>query len=97
MTDISFKQAKELIEKSEILELTLQKISEDIELNIQNIKDSSKNISFDIDSVEAIFDKLDKRYEQKKISKFNKIIFGLVFLNIGFIIGILFTKFILAG
>ena len=97
MTDISFKQAKELIEKSEMLELTLKKISEDIEISIQNLKDSSKNISFDIDTIDIVLHKLDDRYEQKKLSKFNKIIFAIVFINIGFIFGVLFTKFILAG
>jgi uncharacterized protein (UPF0335 family) len=97
MADISFKQAKELIEKSEILELTLKKVSEDIELSVQKLKDSSENMSFDVKTVETLFTTLDKRYERRALSKFNKLVFAVAFINIGFIVGILFTKFVLAG
>ncbi len=79
---MSFKQAKELVEKIELTELTLNSTAEDI-------KNSTKGFNEALKHQERILTLLPKA--NMKLNTM-RIIVGL---NIGFILGLLVSKYIL--
>ena len=82
MSDMSFKQAKELIERMEFSEIALRKAADDFEKSSQNFQSTLKY-------QEDIINKLpnaDKKLSYMLIA---------VAVNIGLIIGILIGKYLL--
>ena len=82
MSDMSFKQAKELVEKIELTELTLNKTAQDIQ-------DSSKGFNEALKYQERILTLLPKANMKLNTMRI------LVGMNIGFVLGILVGKYIL--
>lgn len=82
MSDMSFKQAKELVERMEFSEIAINKA-------LQNLEKSSQNLEETLKYQEDIFSKLP--YADKKLS----LMATLVALNIGLIVGILIGKYLL--
>jgi len=82
MSDMSFKQAKELVEKIELTELTLNKTA-------QHIQDSSKGFNESLKHQERILTLLPKMNIKLNTMRI------VVGMNIGFILGILVGKYIL--
>jgi preprotein translocase subunit Sss1 len=82
MSDMSFKQAKELIERLELSELTLKS-------TLDKLDDSTNNFN-------TLLNKENNIYKNEYI-KDNKIanLKILISLNIGFIIGLLVSKYFL--
>lgn len=81
MSDMSFKQAKELVEKIELSELTLKK-------TVQNIEKSTKNFDETLKKQDYVLKQLpivDKKLNTLKL---------LIVLHIGFIAGVLAGVFL---
>lgn len=76
MSDMSFKQAKELVEQLELSELTLKKASSDIEISSSKFNEALKKQEY----ILSLLPKVDKKLNILK---------SLVILNIGFIIGLI--------
>lgn len=82
MSDMSFKQAKELTERFELAELTLTQ-------TLQRVNKATENFNQALLSQEKLVRAIpqsDKKLEWMKI---------IVALNIGFIIGLLVSKYII--
>lgn len=82
MSDMSFKQAKELVDKLELAELGLQQ-------NIEGVNKANEDLQKTLKLSERILEIIPKTNE--KLNNL-KIIVGV---NIGFIIGLLIGKFFL--
>ncbi len=82
MSDMSFKQAKELVERMEFSEIAINKALGNLEKSGQNLEETLKH-------QEDIISKLP--IADKKLS----IMATLVALNLGLIIGILIGKYLL--
>lgn len=82
MSDMSFKQAKELVERMEFSEITINKA-------LVNLESASNNFEKTLAEQEKIINKLP--YADKKLS----LMYIAVALNIGLIIGILIGKYLL--
>lgn len=82
MSDMSFKQAKELVEKIELTELTLNKTAQDIQ-------NSSKGFNEALKQQEHILTLLPKANIKLNTMQI------LVGINIGFIVGLFVGKYIL--
>ena len=82
MSDMSFKQAKELVERMEFSEIAIKKAVENIESSTQNFETTLKH-------QEDIINKLP--YSDKKLSYMSI----AVAVNIGLIVGILIGKYLL--
>lgn len=82
MSDMSFKQAKELVEKMEFSEIALRRAADDL-------AKSSQNFEITLKHQEDIINKLP--YADKKLSY----MFIAVAGNIGLIIGLLIGKYLL--
>ena len=82
MSDMSFKQAKELVDKLELAELGLQQ-------NIEGVNKANEDLQKTLKLSERILEVIPKTNE--KLNNL-KIIVGV---NIGFIIGLLIGKFFL--
>ena len=81
MSDMSFKQAKELVERLELTEITLKE-------TIKNIDKSTNNFNNSLREQEQILllkPQTDSKLNLMKI---------LVSLNVGFIIGLLVAKYL---
>jgi len=81
MSDMSFKQAKELVEKLELTELTLKKSNDDIERSTRVFNETLKKQ----EQLLKLMTIKDKKLDVLKL---------LVFLNIGFIGGLLVGVFL---
>ncbi len=82
MSDMSFKQAKELVERLEFTEITLKE-------TLKNIEVSSNNFTNSLEKQEQIIQlvpQTDKKLNNMKI---------IVALNIGVIVGLLIGKYLL--
>lgn len=79
---MSFKQAKELVERMEFSELALKKA-------VDNLEKSTKNFDFTLKKQEEILGKLPA--EQKK----SNYLFIAIAINIGFFLGLFVGKFFL--
>jgi ElaB/YqjD/DUF883 family membrane-anchored ribosome-binding protein len=82
MSDMSFKQAKELVERMEFSEIALRKAADDLEK-------SSENFEITLKHQEDIINKLP--YADKKLSY----MLIAVSVNVGLIIGLLIGKYLL--
>ena len=82
MSDMSFKQAKELVERIELVELTLDR-------TLKNIEDSSTKFNQSLELQKQIV-----KYFPKADIKINMLRLALA-INVGFIFGILVGKFLL--
>ncbi|MBP7742326.1 MAG: hypothetical protein KA073_03015 [Aliarcobacter sp.] len=82
MSDMSFKQAKELVEKMEFSEIALKRA-------VDNLEKSSHNFETTLKHQEDIINKLP--YADKKLSY----MYIAVSANIGLIIGLLLGKYLL--
>ena len=78
---MSFKQAKELVEKIELSELTLKKTVKDIEKSTQNFNDTLKKQENVLKQLPII----DKKLNTLKL---------LIVLHVGFIAGVLVGVFL---
>jgi len=82
MSDMSFKQAKEITERLELSEVTLKSTLINIEkvtLNFDNLLDKYENVNIQLE-------KKDSRITNLKI---------LIGINVGFIIGLLVSNYFL--
>ena len=82
MSDMSFKQAKELVERMEFSEIALRKA-------VDNLEKSSQNFEITLKHQEDIINKLPNA--DKKLSY----IYIAVAVNIGLIVGLLIGKYLL--
>ena len=82
MSDMSFKQAKELVEKMEFSEIALKRA-------VDNLEKSSENFDITLKHQEDIINKLP--YADKKLSYMSI----AVAVNVGLIIGLLIGKYLL--
>ena len=82
MSDMSFKQAKELVERMEFSEIALRRAADDLEKSSQNFEITLKH-------QEDIINKLP--YADKKLSY----MFIAVAVNIGLIVGLIIGKYLL--
>ncbi len=82
MSDMSFKQAKELTEQFELAQLSLAQTIKKLDQVTQNFDESVERQ----EKVMQYMPKLDKKLEVMKI---------VIALNIGFVLGLLVAKFIL--
>jgi len=76
MSDMSFKQAKELVEKIELAELTLKKTADDINKSTQNFNETLKKQ----EQMLKLLPKTDKKLNFLKL---------LIVLHVGFIVGVI--------
>jgi len=81
MSDMSFKQAKELAEQLELSEITLKQVLKKIDTAAENFDNSLKKQELILNYIPTI----DKKLIFMKI---------LVGLNIGFILGLIVAKYI---
>ena len=86
---MSFKQAKELVERMEFSEIAINKALVNLESASNNFEKSSQNFQVTLKYQEEIINKLP--YADKKLSYMTI----AVALNIGLIIGILIGKYLL--
>ena len=82
MSDMSFRQAKELTEQFELAELTLSQTLKRVERATDNFDRSLVNQ----EKIISLVPKTDKKLNNMKI---------VVALNIGFIIGLIVSKYLL--
>ena len=82
MSDMSFKQAKELVERLEFTEITLKDTLKNIENSSNNFKNSLKQQ----EQILQLVPKNDQKLNNMKV---------IVALNIGVIIGLLIGKYLL--
>ncbi|RXJ99124.1 hypothetical protein CRU98_07110 [Arcobacter sp. CECT 8986] len=89
MSEMSFKQAKEIVERLEFSELALRKSFKDINTSTKALKDSSAVFEKSLEKQKSIISQIPKM--NKKIS----ILRSLIMINIGFILGLFVGKFLL--
>ena len=82
MSDMSFKQAKELVERMEFSEIALKRA-------VDNLEKSSENFDITLKHQEDIINKLP--YADKKLSYMSI----AVAVNIGLIVGLIIGKYLL--
>lgn len=82
MSDMSFKQAKELVEKIELTELTLKRTVEDIH-------NASQEFNKSLQYQERILQLLPKAEKKLNVLRI------LVAVNVGFIVGLIVGKYLL--
>ena len=82
MSDMSFKQAKELTEQFELAQLSLSQTLKKLDKVTKNFDESARQQ----EKIVQYMPKLDKKLELMKI---------VIALNVGFVIGLLAAKFIL--
>lgn len=82
MSDMSYKQAKELVEKMEFSEIAIKKAT-------KNLQISANNFEKTLEAQEEIVSRIPNN--DKKLS----IMFFIVALNVDFLIGLLFGKYII--
>lgn len=82
MSDMSFKQAKELVEKIELTELTLNKTAQDIQNSSKSFNDALRHQ----EHILTLLPKANLKLNTMQI---------LVGINIGFIVGLFVGKYIL--
>jgi exonuclease VII small subunit len=82
MSDMSFKQAKEIVERIELAELTLNR-------TLENIETSSKKFQQSLELQKQIV-----KYFPKADIKINTLRLALA-VNVGFILGLLVGKYLL--
>ncbi|MBU3015413.1 hypothetical protein KO488_11635 [Poseidonibacter lekithochrous] len=89
MSEMSFKQAKELVERMEFSEIALKNATKVLDESYKTFGKASENFDKTLNKQEEILGKLPKL--DKKMSY----MFLAVAINIGFILGLLIGKYIL--
>jgi len=82
MSDISFKQAKEIVERLELAEISLKSM-------LDSVESANKHFETNLEKQKLVIEAIPK--SDKKICLL-KIIIGL---NIGFIVGVIIGKYLL--
>lgn len=82
MSDMSFKQAKDLVEKIELTELSLQKTVKDIEESSKSFTEALRQQKIMLDIIPSMSSKMGML----------KLVVGI---NIGFLLGLIVGKYIL--
>lgn len=82
MSDFSFKQAKEVVEGLELAELSIKKAAHDLDRSTQKLDEMLKKQNF----VLALLPQQNNKILILKL---------IIALNIGFILGLLFSKYFL--
>ncbi len=85
---MSFKQAKELVERMEFSEISIKKASNFLEKSAKNFDKASRNFEKTLKQQESIIRKIPDT--NKKMSY----IYIILALNIGFILGLVVAKYI---
>jgi len=89
MSEMSFKQAKELVERMEFSEIALKNATKVLDESYKTFGKASENFDKTLNKQEKIIDKLPQL--DKKMSY----MFLAVAVNIGFILGLVIGKYIL--
>ena len=89
MSEMSFKQAKELVERMEFSELGLKNATKVLDDSYKTFGKASENFEKTLNKQEEILDKITKT--NRKMS----FMFLAVAVNIGFILGLIIGKYIL--
>lgn len=89
MSEMSFKQAKELVERMEFSELALKNATKVLDDSYKTFGKASENFEKTLNMQEEILDKIPKT--NRKMS----FMFLAVAVNIGFILGLIIGKYIL--
>ena len=89
MSEMSFKQAKELVERMEFSELALKNATKVLDDSYKTFGKASENFDKTLNKQEEIIGKLPQ--SDKKMS----FMFLAVAVNIGFILGLIIGKYIL--
>ena len=89
MSEMSFKQAKELVERMEFSEIALKNATKVLDESYKTFGKASENFDKTLDKQEEIIEKLPKL--DKKMSY----MFLAVAINIGFILGLVIGKYVL--
>ncbi|MGB1227167.1 MAG: hypothetical protein ACPG9K_04690 [Poseidonibacter sp.] len=89
MSEMSFKQAKELVERMEFSELALKNATKVLDDSYKTFGKASENFEKTLNKQEEILDKIPKT--NRKMS----FMFLAVAVNIGFILGLIIGKYIL--
>lgn len=89
MSEMSFKQAKELVERMEFSELALKNATKVLDDSYKTFGKASENFDKTLNKQEEILKKLPQ------VNKKMSFMFLAVAINIGFIIGLIIGKYIL--
>ena len=89
MSEMSFKQAKELVERMEFSELALKNATKVLDDSYKTLGKASENFDKTLNKQEEVLKKLPEA--NKKMS----FMFLAVAINIGFILGLIIGKYIL--
>lgn len=88
MSDMSFKQAKELVERMEFSEISIKKAINHLEKTTKNFDKTNENFQKTLLQQESIMRKIPDT--NRKISY----LYIIVALNIGFVLGLVVGKYI---
>jgi hypothetical protein len=89
MSEMSFKQAKELVERMEFSEIALKNATKVLDESYKTFGKASENFDKTLNKQEEILNKLPKL--DKKMSY----MFLALAINIGFILGLIIGKYVL--
>lgn len=89
MSDMSFNQAKDLVERMEFSQISLKNASEALDNSAKTFNKTKKNFDRTLEKQEKILEKIPEA--DKKMSY----MFLLLAINVGFILGLVFGKYIL--
>jgi hypothetical protein len=89
MSEMSFKQAKELVERMEFSEIALKNATKVLDESYKTFGKASENFDKTLNKQEKILDKLPKL--DKKMSY----MFLALAINVGFILGLVIGKYVL--
>ncbi|APW64884.1 hypothetical protein LPB137_03010 [Poseidonibacter parvus] len=89
MSEMSFKQAKELVERMEFSELALKNATKVLDDSYKTLGKASENFDKTLNKQEKILEQIPQN--NKKMS----MMFLAVAVNIGFILGLIIGKYIL--
>ncbi len=89
MSEMSFKQAKEIVEKLEFSELALRKSFKDINTSSKVLNETKNELEKSLDKQKLVLTQLPTM--NKKIN----ILRLLIMINIGFILGLFVGKYLL--
>ncbi len=84
---MSFKQAKEIVERLEFSELALRKSFKDINTSTKTLTESSTSLEKSLEKQKQVLTQIPKMNAKLTVLK------SLIMINIGFIIGILWENF----
>ncbi|AXH14142.1 hypothetical protein CRU99_12850 [Malaciobacter mytili] len=89
MSEMSFKQAKEIVEKLEFSELALRKSFKDINTSSKVLNETTKELEKSLEKQKLVLTQLPTM--NKKIN----VLRSLIMINIGFILGLFVGKYLL--